>query len=237
MILNNDIRLKIINILYINKRHAYYTELLNILDLPASSNFAYHMNILHNTLIVEKDENGRYYLTEYGIQSSLKYKLMNGTDSFPLIKAHLGISRLQPIEVLLSIWVIFILFFGKILILDSNILFGIFLISISFIILIYTAYRTKILSSLMIIPIYLWIFSLLKNRFLLILIMLTSLIGIYFFIPNSIINNINFIGISISIEINKIMKLVLGIILITISIISSSIYLLKSYKIRRVFYY
>ena len=92
MILNNDIRLKIINILHINKRHAYYTELLNILDLPASSNLAYHMKILHNTLIVEKDENGRYYLTEYGIQSSLKYKLMNGTDSFPLIKAHLGIS-------------------------------------------------------------------------------------------------------------------------------------------------
>ena len=69
--LNHDIRREIIRILHTNRNPIAYSDFLQELMLPASSNAAYHLVLLTRTNIIAKDDDGKYYLTELGERVAL----------------------------------------------------------------------------------------------------------------------------------------------------------------------
>ncbi|MHA2075582.1 MAG: DUF7347 domain-containing protein, partial [Candidatus Hodarchaeales archaeon] len=96
--LNHEIRREIIRILH-EKQLVPYSEFLNRLDLPASSNVAYHLSLLTKTQLIEKDLDGKYSLTTLGRRSALLIDLANESKTTSFSDIYLAFSKLNSIEI------------------------------------------------------------------------------------------------------------------------------------------
>ena len=179
--LNHEIRREIIRILH-NKDQVPYSDFLSQLNLPASSNVAYHISLLNKAKLIEKGLEGKYFLTPLGRRSALLLDLAIEPKSTFFSNIYLSFSRLAPLEILFGAWYLFFFMFGMIFI-SSFFLIGLFfiLISIGFIFLI--IYRTRTLWTLLLLNNFIWIFFVPEKRELLISISLTNVFGLIFLIP------------------------------------------------------
>lgn len=180
--LNHEIRREIIRILH-EKQLVPYSEFLNQLNLPASSNVAYHLSLLTKTQLIEKDLDGKYSLTTLGRRSALLIDLANESKTTSFSDIYLAFSRLNSIEIVLGTWYIFFFVIG-IYSIQIFLFVGILscLVSIGLITLI--VYRTRTPWTLLLINNFIWIFFIPENRRLLISIIVTNTIGLILLIPD-----------------------------------------------------
>jgi len=179
--LNHEIRREIIRILH-EKQVTAYSEFLNKLNLPASSNVAYHLSLLTKARLVDKDSEGKYFLTPLGRRSALLLDLAKESRTTPFSDIYLAFSKLNFIEILLGTWYLFFFIIGIYLIGYYLFIGLIFLLmsigSISLII-----YRTRTLWTLLLINNFIWIFFINENRGLLVSITLTNIFGLILLLP------------------------------------------------------
>jgi len=179
--LNHEIRREIIRILH-EKQVTAYSEFLNKLNLPASSNVAYHLSLLTKARLVDKDSEGKYFLTPLGRRSALLLDLAKESRTTPFSDIYLAFSKLNFIEILLGTWYLFFFIIGIYLIGYYLFIGLIFLLmsigSISLII-----YRTRTLWTLLLINNFIWIFFINENRGLLVSITLTNIFGLILLFP------------------------------------------------------
>ncbi|MHA2305339.1 MAG: DUF7347 domain-containing protein [Candidatus Hodarchaeales archaeon] len=180
--LNHEIRREIIRILH-EKQLVPYSEFLNRLDLPASSNVAYHLSLLTKTQLIEKDLDGKYSLTTLGRRSALLIDLANESKTTSFSDIYLAFSKLNSIEIVLGTWYIFFFVIG-IYSIQTYLFVGILscLVSIGLITLI--VYRTRTPWTLFLINNFIWIFFVPENRRILISIIATNTIGLILLIPD-----------------------------------------------------
>lgn len=181
--LNHEIRREIIRILH-DSRPVAYTVFLNQLNLPASSNVAYHLSLLNNAHLVGKDKEGKYSLTPLGRRSALLLDLASESKSSPFSDLYLGFSQLTPFETLLGSWWIFFLFIGVAFSSSLSTFFiGLIFFSLAGVIIFLFVYRTRVIWSLLLINNFLWIYFAPGNRLLLIIILFTNICGFILMFP------------------------------------------------------
>ncbi|MFX0185475.1 MAG: ArsR/SmtB family transcription factor [Candidatus Hodarchaeota archaeon] len=217
--LNHEIRRKIITILFKNDQPLAYSVFLNQLTLPASSNVAYHLSLLTKAHLVQKDAEGKYSLTQLGQRSALLLDLASESKSSAFSDLYLGFSRLTPIETLLSAWWIFFFIIGMALVSNALILSLLFF-SLAIVSLLLIIFRTKTVWVLLFLNNFLWVIFASENRFLLFLIIVTNLTGVFLIFPGLDPN-------LASLPFN----LIIGIFFILISIFISFIYLYLSFDL------
>ena len=213
--LNHEIRREIIRILH-EKQVTAYSEFLNKLNLPASSNVAYHLSLLTKARLVDKDSEGKYFLTPLGRRSALLLDLAKESRTTPFSDIYLAFSKLNSIEILLGTGFLFFFVIGIYLIGYYFFIGIIFLLmsigSISLII-----YRTRTLWTLLLINNFIWIFFIKENRGLLVSITLTNICGLILLVPE-----VEFAAPF------TILQIIIGWILILTSLIFSILYLYLS---------
>ncbi|MFW9988743.1 MAG: ArsR/SmtB family transcription factor [Candidatus Odinarchaeota archaeon] len=227
--LNHEIRRKIIIFLHQNKGAMLYTDVLNALGLPASSNVAYHMNILNKALVIEKNKEGRYSLTELGNRSALLFDVITESSSSTSSNLYLGFLKLKPYEIILGVWMYFFIFSGISLV-YSFLVIGIILILLFVLIIILLVYRTKLFLTVLLISNCIWIYFLSKDRLLLLLILISNMLGGVFLFSNQSFAEMTIGQSSKTIQLDTKIIFLLGLILFVISCLCSSIYLFNSYK-------
>lgn len=227
--LNHEIRRKIIIFLHQNKGAVLYTDVLKALGLPASSNVAYHMNILNKALVIEKNKEGRYSLTELGNRSALLFDVVSETSSSSTSNLYLGFLKLKPYEIILGVWMYFFVFSGIALV-NSFLLIGIILILLFVLVIILLIYRTKLFITAILIPNGIWIYFLSKDRLLLLLIFISNMCGTAFLFANQSFGEITIGQTTKTVPVDTRIIFLLGIILILISCLLSSIYLFNAYR-------
>ncbi|MFX0125922.1 MAG: ArsR/SmtB family transcription factor [Candidatus Hodarchaeota archaeon] len=182
--LNHEIRREILRTLHDRREPVAYSVFLNLLDLPASSNVAYHLLLLSKARMVEKDQNGKYSLTHLGKRSALLLDLASESKPSPFSDLYLGFSQLTPYETVLGSWWIFFLFLGVVFTSSLSTFFiGIFFFSLAGVSIFLFVYRTRVIWSLLLINNFLWIYFAPGNRLLLFAIFLTNLIGFILMFP------------------------------------------------------
>jgi DNA-binding transcriptional ArsR family regulator len=180
--LNHDIRRKIIRILHKNRSAIAYSDFLQELMLPASSNAAYHLVLLTKTNLIAKDDAGKYFLTELGERAALLLDIAVEPKSDAFTNLYLGFSRLTPLEILVGAWWLFFLLMGIILS-QMNFLVAIFSLSFAIFSLGYLVYKTRTPWSLLLISNLIWIFFAPEKRQLLFSISVSNLIGLFILFP------------------------------------------------------
>ena len=213
--LNHEIRREIIRILH-KKQLVPYSDFLETLNLPASSNVAYHLSLLAKAYLIEKDSEGKYLLTPLGRRSALLLDLATESKSSIFSDIYLGFSRLNPTEILLGTWWTFFFVLGFSF-LQPLFPLGILCILIAICSIILIVFRTRTLWTLLLINNFIWIFFVPKNKELLALIIATNVFGLIFLIP----------GAEFFIDISP-LDILLGWTLLLISLILSIIYLYVS---------
>jgi DNA-binding transcriptional ArsR family regulator len=210
--LNHEIRRKIIRILH-EKQLVPYSDFLYKLDLPASSNVAYHISLLTKTQLIRKDSDGKYFLTSLGRRSALLLDLAKESKTTSFSDIYLAFSLLNSIEILFGTWYIFFFIFGFYL-LQKFLFIGIIFILMSISSIVLIIYRTRTLWTLLLINNFIWIFFIPDKREILISITLTNVFGLILLIPDAdiIVFTIPF-------------QIILGWILVLTSLILSFIYL------------
>lgn len=180
--LNHEIRREIIRILH-ERQMVPYSVFLNQLNLPASSNVAYHLSLLTKTQLIEKDFDGKYSLTNLGRRSALLIDLAKESKTTSFSDIYLAFSRLNSIEIMLGTWIIFFFVIG-IYFIQKYLFVGIIscLVSIGLITLI--VYRTRTPWTLLLINNFIWILFVSENRRILISIIVTNTIGLFLLIPD-----------------------------------------------------
>ena len=126
--LNHEIRRKIVRSLYDSRSPIAYTDFLELLELPASSNAAYHIMLLTKANILKKNPEGKYLLTEIGDRVALLLDIVVEPKSSTFTSLYMGLSHLSPIEILLGSWWIFFLLLS-ILSLGFNLFLGVVFLS------------------------------------------------------------------------------------------------------------
>ena len=181
--LNHEIRREIIRILHDSSPVAYKV-FLNQLNLPASSNVAYHLLLLSNAHLVEKDKEGKYFLTLLGRRSALLLDLASESKSSPFSDLYLGFSQLSPYETLLGSWWMFFLLIGLSFSTSlSSFFIGLIFFSLAGVSIFLFVYRTRVIWSLLLINNFLWIYFAPGNRLLLFMIFLTNISGFILMFP------------------------------------------------------
>ncbi|MFX0207723.1 MAG: hypothetical protein ACFFDT_17170, partial [Candidatus Hodarchaeota archaeon] len=213
--LNHEIRREIIRILH-KKQHAPYSDFLERLKLPASSNVAYHLSLLARAHLIEKDPEGKYLLTPLGRRSALLLDLATESKSSIFSDIYLGFSRLNPTEILLGAWWTFFFVLGF-SILQPLLPLGIICILIAICSIVLIVFRTRTLWTLLLINNFIWIFFVPKYREFLASIIATNIFGLILLIP----------GAEFFIDISP-FNIFLGCILLLISLILSILYLYVS---------
>lgn len=181
--LNHEIRREIIRILH-SKQLVPYSEFLSQLDLPASSNVAYHLSLLNKAKLIKKDPDGKYFLSPLGKRSALLLDLAIEPKSSAFSTIYLSFSKLNPLEILLGAWYIFFFMLG-LLFISSFLIIGIFFVLLSIGSIAIFIYRTKTLWTLFLLNNFIWIFFVPNNRELLISIIITNVFGLIFILPET----------------------------------------------------
>ena len=208
--LNHDVRREIVRMLHINDLVSY-SDFLNSLNLPASSNVAYHLSLLGKAHLVGKDSEGRYSLTKLGRRAALMLDLVVESKGSPFSDIYLGFSRLNPLELILGAWWIFFFILGLTL-LQWHIVLSLFFLLLSISSIFLFIYRTKTLWTLLLINNFIWIFFAPNHREILISIALTNAAAIIFLFPEPAIFDI------------AILNQLIGIILIITSLLLSFLF-------------
>ena len=175
--LNHEIRREILRILHSKRTFIPYSTFMDELNLPASSNVAYHILLLSKSGLIDKNTEGKYFLTPLGQRSALLLDMVTESESSVFSDVYLGFSTLNPFEILLGTWWIFFLVLG-ISILNYNLLIAIFCILVSIISIVLIIYRTGTLWTILLINNFIWIFFAPNNRHLLLTIIFTNLAGL-----------------------------------------------------------
>lgn len=180
--LNHEIRRKIIRLLHGKNEPVVYSEFLDELNVPASSNAAYHLLLLTKFNIVSKKSNG-YILTEVGERVALLLDIVVEPQSSAFTNLYMGFSRLSPLEILLGSWWIFFLLLG-ISTFTQNLLIS--FISLSFALLSVTLliYKTRTPWSIILINNFLWIIFAPDHRSILLSISLTNILALLILFPD-----------------------------------------------------
>ena len=212
--LNHEIRRQILRMLHDRREPVPYSVFLNLLNLPASSNVAYHLLLLNKARMVKKDLEGKYSLTNLGKRSALLLDLASESKSSPFSDLYLGFSQLTPYETVLGSWWIFFLFLGVVFTSSVSTFFiGVFFFSLAGVSIFLFVYRTRVIWSLLLINNFLWIYFAPGNRLLLFMVFITNLIGFILMFPEM----------DLDLAISN--GFFLGIILVGTSILLSLIYL------------
>ncbi len=210
--LNHEIRREIIRILH-EKQFVPYSDFLNKLNLPASSNVAYHLSLLTKTQLIKKDSEGKYFLTSLGRRSALLLDLAKESKTTSFSDIYLAFSRLNSTEILFGTWYIFFFIVGFYII-QTNLFIGILFILMSISSIILIIFRTRTLWTLLLINNFIWIFFIPDNREILISITLTNVFGLILLIPDA----------DIIVSVIP-LQIILGWILVLSSLVLSIIYL------------
>lgn len=177
--LNHEIRREIIRILDNKRDPVPYTVFMEELQLPASSNVAYHIQLLNESTLITKNAEGKYSLTTLGKRSALLIDLVAESETSPFSNIFLGFSQLNPIETLLGAWWTFFFIIGFYLF-SFNIIISIMSILLALISIILIVYRTKTLWTLLVINNFIWIFFAPQKRHLLFGIVGCNILGLLF---------------------------------------------------------
>ncbi|MFX1283144.1 MAG: hypothetical protein ACFFB5_05790 [Promethearchaeota archaeon] len=213
--LNHEIRREIIRILH-KKQTTPYSDFLERLNLPASSNVAYHLSLLSKAHLIKKDLEGKYLLTPLGRRSALLLDLATESKSSIFSEIYLGFSRLNPTEILLGAWWTFFFVLGFFFLQSLLFPLGIICILIAICSIILIIFRTRTPWTILLINNFIWIFFVPKNREILASIIASNIFSLILLTPGAL-----FIDISP-------LNLLLGWILLLISLMLSIIYLYMS---------
>ena len=213
--LNHNIRRNIIRILHRSPVPIAYSEFLEELNVPASSNAAYHLLLLTKSNIVKKDSNG-YELTEIGDRVALLLDIVVEPKSTAFTNLYMGFSRLSPLEILLGSWWIFFLILG-LTTTPHNLAIGFISLSFSILSLGILIYKTRTPWAILLINNFLWIIFAPERRSLLVIITFTNLLALFLMLPE--------LGI---VPIVSIPLWILGFILVGCSIFLSMVYIYLS---------
>ena len=96
--LNHEIRREILRILHSKRVPIPYSSFMEELNLPASSNVAYHLLLLSKSGLIEKNSEGKYSLTPLGQRSALLLDMVTESESSIFSDIYLGFSKLNPFE-------------------------------------------------------------------------------------------------------------------------------------------
>ncbi|MHA2096705.1 MAG: DUF7347 domain-containing protein, partial [Candidatus Hodarchaeales archaeon] len=213
--LNHDIRRKIIRILHKTQVPIAYSKFLEELNVPASSNAAYHLLLLTKSKIVKKDSNG-YELTEIGERVALLLDIVVEPKSTAFTSLYMGFSRLSPLEILLGSWWMFFLLLG-ITIIPQNFFLGFISLSFSLLSVSILIYKSRTPWAILLINNFLWIIFAPDRRSFLLSITLTNLLALFLVFPElGVVPN------------GSIPLSILGLVLISCSIFLSTAYLYLS---------
>ncbi|UCG02875.1 MAG: helix-turn-helix transcriptional regulator [Candidatus Heimdallarchaeota archaeon] len=216
--LNHEIRRQILRMLHNKREPIAYSVFLNLLNLPASSNVAYHLLLLNKARMVEKDQEGKYSLTHLGKRSALLLDLASESKPSPFSDLYLGFSQLTPYETVLGSWWIFFLFLGVVFTSSPpTFLIGLFFFSLAGVSIFLFVYRTRVIWSLFLINNFLWIYFAPGNRLLLFAVFLTNLIGFLLMFPE------------MDLDLAFSNGFLIGILLVSTSLLLSLIYLYLSF--------
>ncbi|MBN1803390.1 MAG: helix-turn-helix transcriptional regulator [Candidatus Lokiarchaeota archaeon] len=221
--LGHYVRRDIIRVIEENNGPVSYSRLLKTLELPASSNIAYHIKILVDANLVEKTNEGDYYLTKEGKKSMILFS--ETKNSFILKVSEIGhnFSRLSPIIIFLTAWSYFLFTLGLIMMLQYILLIGIILTIFWVLTIVLVSYRTKSIFSYIFIQMFIWIFFL-KKKINKILVFLISILGYVSVII--IFGTLQVAGKNVSSPVKEL----IGLMFLLITIICSIVYLSLSYK-------
>ena len=214
--LNHEIRRSIIRKLHTNRESSIaYSEFLEELNLPASSNAAYHLVLLTKAKVVEKDREGKYSLTELGERVALLLDVVVESQSSAFTNLYMGFSRLTPLEILLSTWWIFFLLLGGVVI-TENLIIGVLFLSFALLSLGIFFLKARTIWAILLINNLLWILFAPNRRIHLLFIGLTNILGVIVLFPE-----VKFVS-----DIQP-LTLITGVLLILTSVILSVVYLIQ----------
>jgi DNA-binding transcriptional ArsR family regulator len=217
--LNHEIRRSIIRKLHSNRESSIaYSEFLEELNLPASSNAAYHLVLLTKARVVEKGKEGKYSLTELGERVALLLDVAVEPQSSAFTNLYMGFSRLTPLEILLSTWWIFFLLLGGVVI-TENFIIGVLFLSFALLSLGAFFFKARTIWAILLINNLLWILFAPERRFHLLSISLTNILGLIVLFPEM----------RVVYDIHP-LSMIIGGLLILISLILSIIYLFQVRK-------
>ncbi len=210
--LGHNIRRDIIRIIEKHNSTVSYSYLLKSLNLPASSNIAYHIKILVDANLLEKSKDGDYYLTKEGKKSLIMFSENKNSVFLKLSGIGYNFSNLNTPYILLTSWWFAFFYLGILLMIDNRIL-GIIFVFLAITIILMVLYRTKSILSYLLMNL-IWIYFLKKNRLLIFAISLSSFLGALL-----VFGKITVMGNNISGLITELIGLVLLIFAFTCSII------------------
>ncbi len=213
--LNHEIRRSIIRRLHTTRESIAYSDFLEELKLPASSNAAYHLVLLTKAKVVEKDKEGKYSLTGLGERVALLLDVVVEPQARAFTNLYMGFSRLNPLEILLGAWWIFFLLLGGMFV-TENLFIGIIFLSFALLSLGVLFYKARTPWAILLINNLLWILFAPERRIHLLIITLTNILGLIVLFPET----------RIVYEIQP-LALIVGVSLILISAILSVVYLIQ----------
>ncbi len=213
--INHEIRRSIIRRLHTTSEPIAYSEFLEELKLPASSNAAYHLVLLTKANVVEKDREGKYSLTGLGERVALLLDVVVEPKANAFTNLYLGFSRLNPLEILLGAWWLFFLLLG-VIIASENLFIGVLFLSFAFLSLGVLFYKIRTPWAILLINNFLWILFAPERRIHLLIISLSSILGLIILFPETrIMDNI------------QPLALIVGVSLILTSVILSIMYFIQ----------
>ena len=182
--INHEIRRSIIRRLHTTSEPIAYSEFLEELKLPASSNAAYHLVLLTKANVVEKDREGKYLLTGLGERVALLLDVVVEPQSNAFTNLYLGFSRLNPLEILLGAWWLFFLLLGAILA-SENLFIGVLFLSFAFLSLGILFYKIRTPWAILLINNFFWILFAPERRIHLLIISVSSILGLIILFPET----------------------------------------------------
>ena len=207
--LNHEIRRSIVRRLHNTRETSIaYSDFLEELKLPASSNVAYH----------KKDREGKYSLTELGERVAYLLDVVVEPQSSAFTNLYMGFSRLTPLEILLSTWWVFFLLLGGVFI-TENLIIGVLFLSFALLSLGVFFYKARTIWAVLLINNLLWILFAPEKRIHLLTISLTNILGVLVLFPEM----------KVITEITP-LSLIIGVVLISISVMLSVVYLVQVRK-------
>lgn len=217
--LNHEIRRSIIRRLHNTRETSIaYSDFLEELKLPASSNVAYHLVLLTKAKVVKKDREGKYSLTELGERVAYLLDVVVEPQSSAFTNLYMGFSRLTPLEILLSTWWVFFLLLGGVFI-TENLIIGVLFLSFALLSLGVFFYKARTIWAVLLINNLLWILFAPEKRIHLLTISLTNILGVLVLFPEM----------KVITEITP-LSLIIGVVLISISVMLSIVYLVQVRK-------
>lgn len=181
--LNHEIRRSVIRKLHTSRQSSIaYSVFLDELQLPASSNVAYHLVLLTKSKVIEKDKEGKYSLTELGERVALLLDVVAEPQSNAFTNLYMGFSRLTPMEIILSTWWIFFLLLGGTFI-TENFIIGVLFLSFALLCLGIFFHKARTIWAILLINNLLWILFAPEKRLHLLSIALTNIFGIIVLFP------------------------------------------------------